>query len=565
MARRALQRFRAIATSLPVLLVLSVFAPASLVALAAWWTYSTHFQAAVLDAQDTADLLQEYVRQRLDDAAVPLRILRDTGDRPGEQADSIAELLKFYPRVTGAFIVDRGGEILFASSPAAAAVAGSDAFRALEAADRPLYFDLAPGGAETALLALRRDAPDGTFDGFVGMSVKTASLRALFDHVAAGRPAVALLCRTDGTIIARAPAGAGATGHLPATAPLLVDLQQASAGSFLAPLLDGGATAIVAYHSVTPYPLVVAYGIDHAAVLASWQPIFAVIAATGMAAAFGLLTATVAVRRGQTALVQRERRLEAEIARRREAEAETRRSLEEALRANTAKSGFLAMMSHELRTPLNAIIGFSEMMSNEMFGPLGNERYKTYVADIAQSGTHLLKVISDILDLSRIDLGRLKPDVDTTDVLGLVEQTIRMVTPIASKAGITVALTAPRDLPGAVADARLLKQALLNVLSNAIKFTMEGGRIDVRAQTLPDDALLIELRDTGIGMTPDQLKLALEPFMQVDNSMHRKYEGAGLGLPLAKAFIELQGGTFEIHSEPGRGTTIRFVLQEAAG
>jgi signal transduction histidine kinase len=565
MARKAAQQFQAIAPSLLALLVLSVLIPASLVGLAGWWTYCDRFAEAAGDAQDAVEILHEYVQQRLDDDATTLQTLRDRFDRPEEAVDRVADSLKLNRQVKGAVIVDRSGTLLLAAPPTVAGHADRDAFHVLETADRPLFVGRAPDGAETALLALRRNAPDGAFNGMIGVSIETAPFQAMFDRVASRRSATILLCRSDGAIIGRAPALPDAALHLPAAAPLLVDLQQASAGSFVGALEDGDGADLVAYRSLQPYPLVIAYRLHRAAVLAGWVSGFTVIAVIGIAAAFGLSAVTLAFHRGRAALIARENRLEGEIARRREAEAETRRSLDEALRANTAKSGFLAMMSHELRTPLNAIIGFSDMMANEMFGPLGNDRYKAYVADIAQSGTHLLRVINDILDLSRIDLGRLKPDVDLTDVVEVLEQTVRMVTPMAAKAGVAITLAAAPGLAGALADARLLKQAVLNVLSNAVKFTDQGGTVQVSANRLPDDgALVVEIRDTGIGMTADQIQLALEPFQQVDNSLHRKYEGAGLGLPLAKAFTEIQGGRFEIESVPGRGTAIRFILTGTA-
>jgi two-component system, cell cycle sensor histidine kinase PleC len=573
---RALQQLRVIATSAGMMLALSVLVPAGLLALAGWWTYRANVEAAYLDARNTVDILYEDAAHSVEEEVVLLHILRDEFDQPGADAaawaapamrQKIKDFVKFYPQVTSAVIFDRKGDPLFVSLDPTSAqgnIADRDYFRDLAAADKPI--EVGPSytgrvtGREIFNLTLRRNAPDGTFNGIIGVSVATDHFRDLFARIAARRPSIVMLSRTDGAVVSRLPAPLPGTHDLPATAPLLVNLQKADAGSFIAAPFRGGDESIFAYRSLAGYPLVIAYGISRASVLAAWWSNFVVIAAIGIAASLGLVATSLAVIRSQTALRLREGRLEAEIGRRREAEAETRRSLEEALRANTAKSGFLAMMSHELRTPLNAIIGFSEMMTSELFGPLGSDRYRSYVADIAQSGTHLLKVINDILDLSRLDLGRLKPDVDLTDILGVLEQTVRMVTPIASKAGVVIALVAAPGLPGAPADARLLKQALLNVLSNAIKFTPEGGSIHVLAKYLPDRSVVVEIRDTGIGMTADQIQMALEPFVQVDNSLHRKYEGAGLGLPLAKAFIELQGGRFEIESKAGRGTVIRFVL-----
>jgi len=571
---RALLQLRAIATSASMMLVLSVLVPAGLLGLAGWWTYRASVETAYLDARNTVDILYEDAAHSVDEEVALLHILRDQFDQPDAAIwaspgfqQKTKDFLKFYPQITDAVVFDRTGSPLFVSLGTLAEqpnIAGRDYFHALAAADHPLEVSASYTGRitkrEVFNITLRRNSPDDAFNGIVGVSVATDHFHDLFARIAARRPSIVLLCRSDGAVITRLPAALPDTGALPATAPLLVNLQKASAGTFTAAPYRGGEDSIFAYRSLAGYPLVIAYGITRASVLAAWWSNFAVIAAIGIAASLGLVATSLAVIRSQAALRLREGRLEAEIGRRREAEAETRRSLEEALRANTAKSGFLAMMSHELRTPLNAIIGFSEMMTSELFGPLGSDRYKSYVADIAQSGTHLLKVINDILDLSRLDLGRLKPDVDLTDILGVLEQTVRMVTPIAAKAGVVIALVAAPGLPGAPADARLLKQALLNVLSNAIKFTPEGGSIHVLAKYLPDRSVVLEIRDTGIGMTADQIQLALEPFVQVDNSLHRKYEGAGLGLPLAKAFIELQGGRFEIESTPGRGTIIRFVL-----
>ena len=566
MVRRTLQRLRKSATSAATLLALSVLVPAIVLALPGWWDYAGTVADTKQDLHDTIDILSDDVGHTLDDGAALLDILRDQFDRPGaearlptEAASRIDEFLKVYPQVIRAAVLDRQGTALYTSGATGSGDAASVLLRSLAAGDRPLAIGApAETGTDALTVALRRQSSDGAFNGIIFLSLSTERIKALFARVAARREASVLLCRIDGAILARLPAG---PATMPPTAPLLINLQSAPAGSFAT---TGPGEALFAYQRLPEYPLVVAVGISQNAILADWWARFDGIAAVGGLSAIFLCLANLAVIRGRTALRLREQRLDAEMARRREAEAETRRSLEEALRANTAKSGFLAMMSHELRTPLNAIIGFSEMMNSELYGPLGSDRYKGYVADISQSGTHLLHVINDILDLSRLDLGRLKPDVDVTDILGVLDQTVRMVTPIATKAGVVIALVAAPGLPGAPADARLLTQALLNVLSNAIKFTPQGGSIHVLAKYLPDRTVVIEIRDTGIGMTQAQIQLALEPFAQVDNSLHRKYEGAGLGLPLARGFIELQGGRFEIESKPGRGTVIRFALPAQA-
>jgi two-component system, cell cycle sensor histidine kinase PleC len=228
--------------------------------------------------------------------------------------------------------------------------------------------------------------------------------------------------------------------------------------------------------------------------------------------------------------------------------------------ANEAKSRFLAMMSHELRTPLNAIIGFAEIIAKQMFGPVQPERYREYADDIDRSGRHLLNVINGILDLSRATEGKLKIGDDTVDVADLLEECRRTVAPQVTEGGITLTVelrTAPLQLR---ADERMLRQILLNLLSNAIKFTLPGGQVEVSAEQAEDGATLVSIDDTGIGIAPEDLETAMTPFAQVDSSLARKYEGSGLGLPLAKTLTELHGGTLSLRSVLGEGTTavVRF-------
>jgi signal transduction histidine kinase len=233
--------------------------------------------------------------------------------------------------------------------------------------------------------------------------------------------------------------------------------------------------------------------------------------------------------------------------------------LESALRradaANASKSMFLANMSHELRTPLNAIIGFSEIMREEMFGPLGGPRYREYVDDICKCGNHLLALINDVLDMSKFDAGRLELHEEKVDLHEIVAGCINTVRPGAEKAQVTLA--AKLDAASMVmhGDGRRLKQIVLNLLSNAIKFTPEGGRVTVSVFAA-DDGLTLTVADTGIGMTPEQIPKALERFGQIDSRLARRHEGTGLGLPLTKCLVELHGGTLGIHSRVNVGTTV---------
>lgn len=233
---------------------------------------------------------------------------------------------------------------------------------------------------------------------------------------------------------------------------------------------------------------------------------------------------------------------------------------EQAESANRMKSEFLAHMSHELRTPLNAILGFSDFMLREPHGPLGNESYREYMNDIQNGGHHLLGVINDILDLSKVEAGAAELCEDLFDVRGLIKEPIRLLRDRAEQAGIEVSIAAAPNLPDIYGDEQLLKRGLLNLLSNAIKFTPSGGRVTVRAGAEPGCDYLITVADTGIGIAPEDIDHVLTPFGQAENVLTRSHQGTGLGLPLVKSFVELHGGTLEIQSEPGVGTEVTLRL-----
>jgi signal transduction histidine kinase len=228
--------------------------------------------------------------------------------------------------------------------------------------------------------------------------------------------------------------------------------------------------------------------------------------------------------------------------------------------ANQAKSEFLANISHELRTPLNAIIGFSEVMETETFGPLGGPRYIDYARDIRGSGVHLLNIINDILDLSRVELGRVKLQVGRVEVGKLIAEVVEMLRRQATAADVALEIDVEADLPPIESDEQKLRQVLLNVLSNALKFTPAGGRVTICARPERDGGCRIGVEDNGIGMAPESIPIALSPFGQIDSSLARKYGGAGLGLPIARRFAILLGGRLDISSVAGAGTTVTVTL-----
>jgi two-component system cell cycle sensor histidine kinase PleC len=238
--------------------------------------------------------------------------------------------------------------------------------------------------------------------------------------------------------------------------------------------------------------------------------------------------------------------------------------LQDALRAANAsakaKGDFLALMSHELRTPLNAIIGFSEILGTEMLGPLGHGRYLEYARDVHGAGKHLLALINDILDLSKAEAGRFELYCEEMVPADLIQECIKLMRVRAQEAGLVLAAQLSPGLPNLLADRLRMKQILLNLISNAIKFTPEGGRIEISAATDMTGRFILSVRDNGIGMAPESIPHALEPFRQIASPFARKVEGTGLGLSLVKSLIECHGGRLEIESALQQGTLVRLIL-----
>ncbi|MBX3446052.1 MAG: PAS domain S-box protein [Parvibaculaceae bacterium] len=226
--------------------------------------------------------------------------------------------------------------------------------------------------------------------------------------------------------------------------------------------------------------------------------------------------------------------------------------------ANRAKSQFLANMSHELRTPLNAIIGFSELMAGDLLGPMTEEQYKSYAKDINDSGNHLLAIVNDILDLSRIEAGAAELDESEISIAELCASCIKTVKGRADAAGLAIGQDIPLGLPALRGDKRIVTQALLNLLSNAIKFTPRGGTVALGAICDEDRAIWLSVQDTGIGIAAENLARVVEPFMQAESHLTRSYDGVGLGLALTRQFAELHGGSLRIESEVGKGTRVEI-------
>jgi PAS domain S-box-containing protein len=245
-----------------------------------------------------------------------------------------------------------------------------------------------------------------------------------------------------------------------------------------------------------------------------------------------------------------------DITQRKRMEKDLRAAKAKAEDANRAKSMFLANMSHELRTPLNAVIGFAEIIKDELLGAINEPRYREYAADIHSSGNHLLRVINDILDMTKVEAGTYQLREDVFDVAKVVGEAVAQVQNLAARNELTVRIEMADGMPFLFADERCLRQVLINFLSNAIKFTPKGGDVAASARLEPDGGIAITVADTGIGMAQDDIPQALAPFQQLEGSHSRKHEGTGLGLSLTKAMVELHDGSLRVVSKVGAGTTV---------
>jgi len=236
-------------------------------------------------------------------------------------------------------------------------------------------------------------------------------------------------------------------------------------------------------------------------------------------------------------------------------------SVEQAEAANRAKSAFLANMSHELRTPLNAIMGFSEVMKEQHLGPMNNARYLSYAGDILASGRYLLGIINDILDLSKIEAGKMTVEnAEEFPLCQALEGSLAICAALGDKFGVTIESRLPPETVRILAVERMVRQIMINLVGNAIKFTPSGGKVQVSSGPMLDGGYAITVQDSGIGMSEPDIIKALTPFGQVENKMTATHNGTGLGLPLAKAMLELHDGRLEIRSHPGAGTRIVLVF-----
>jgi len=239
-------------------------------------------------------------------------------------------------------------------------------------------------------------------------------------------------------------------------------------------------------------------------------------------------------------------------------EEELRNAKRAAETANAHKTEFLARVSHEIRTPLNAIIGFSDMMASEHFGPVGHPRYIEYAGDIGRSGRHVLDIVNDLLDISKIEAGEMELDFGAVEINEAVSEAVSLVQPQANSQRVIIRTSLSAAVPNVVADGRSIKQIALNILANAIRFTPSGGQIVVSTSYEANGSVILRIRDTGVGMTRNELDQAMKPFRQVTTGARKRGDGTGLGLPLTKAMAEANRAHFSITSAPNEGTLVEI-------
>ncbi len=410
---------------------------------------------------------------------------------------------------------------------------------------------LRSSGVPAIILVRRLNAPDGSFAGIMTGVIPLDYFTRLYHDIYLGPGTAVSLFHRDGFLLARYPPLPIVGRNLSSMLAFPRVLSHEAAGVVHSQGRILGSPLFIATHALNDFPLAVNVIMTDTRVYADWRSEF-----VGIAAALVLILGMIAL---LTVLALRYFSSYVNLA---EARIETTRAIEAKARAEAmtqTKSRFIANMSHELRTPLNAIIDFSEIIETAMLGPL-QQKYREYAHDIRAAGGHLLEVVNDILDISKAEANALKVGREPLDVAAIVREVDRIVRDQATRANVVFATQIDPDLPPVIGDRTRLRQILINLISNALKFTPPGGSVTVSAHNRAD-RMVIEVKDTGIGMAEEDIPAAMRPFEQLDNRFARKYGGTGLGLPLTKHLVELLGGRFSITSAINQGTTVVIELE----
>jgi two-component system cell cycle sensor histidine kinase PleC len=404
----------------------------------------------------------------------------------------------------------------------------------------------------------RLETKDGHFAGVLVFSIDPELLTTLHQTVDLRKTSAISLMGTDGMVFGRFTVNgldASAVGHKVQDHRALTASKFADAGAYSARSPYDGVQRLVHWRKVRDYPLIVVVGLGAAESFAAADRQASIVIGLGLAMLSLPLILMLMLNREISRRVEREIALDRETEKVRETNAELVLSRRHAEEANQAKSTFLANMSHEFRTPLNAILGFSEIIRDKLVGR-DLDRYANYGADIHHSGEHLLNIVNDVLDVAKVEAGKLELREEKIEVRTIIRGSLLAVEQQAAVGGIYLTSATEEISASICGDRTRLEQIVINLLSNAIKFTPPGGSVYIAAAAARDGGLSLRIRDTGIGMSREEISRALELFGQVNNSLSRQFDGTGLGLPLAIQLTELHGGTLTIESAPGSGTTV---------
>jgi signal transduction histidine kinase len=463
------------------------------------------------------------------------------------------------PQIDALAVADSSGEVMATTRGfqfPAISVADRDYYKAFKDSARDGLYISAPSKTPDArewafFLARRVDDLDGRFLGLVIASINVKFFEEFYRALQIEKSGSLTLMRRDGVLLARYPRVESAIGvSLADTAPFLEVLKQRSFGTLeVASTIDGG-SRYVAISAREDYPIAVAVSIDSSYARSGWRRMAVSIAAVAL-----VLTGMIAV-------------LVWFLARLLQRQARQAQALEEAIvraeAANRAKGSFLSTMSHELRTPLNAIIGFSELLKDQVFGPLGNARYVGYVEDIHRSGSHLLSVINDVLDMSRLEAKAMRLNLEPIDLRQSLPDACSLVRSLVDQKRQTLTERFAEGELKVIGDHRAIHQILTNLLSNAIKFTEEGGTITVAAESSPQaDYVTFSVTDDGCGIPEEYLDDIGKPFVQVRDAYSGSSGGTGLGLSISRAIAQEMGGSLTIESKAGAGTKVTVALPRA--
>ena len=545
----------------------------------AWHSWANQSQRAETSLLSVTRALEHHAARSFAAADLMLRgivtqfkLLQDEAEGPERLHLLLAERAVASPIVANIIVLNPQGEI----------VADSDRFppRRMNASDRPYFsvhrdglvddvfitetFKSRISGVPVFGMSRRLSHPDGGFAGVVLATIDAGYFRTLYEGLDLGYNGTATLLTTSGNVLMRHPFSEGLIGRNAPQAPLFVDyLPKAAEGTYPVTSIYDGTRRLAGYKRLARLPLVVTASYSMDELFADWRRSVMVAGGLALVLATGSALGGIAVAR--------------EVQRRRKAERVARQALSKAMNAldemeqarvaaeaaSRSKSTFLAMISHELRTPLNAIIALSELLSDRRHS-VSRADAERYAADIHESGRHLLSLIDGLLDLSKFEAGQDSPGLQAADLRDVLAAAIRVVDGQAQRARVTLRLALPDQPARALADPTKIRQAFINVIENAVKFTGPGGTVTVSMDEAAD-GLRIRVADTGIGMPQADIARVFEPFWQGDLTATRRHDGAGLGLAIARRLVEMHGGTIRLDSTEGAGTTVDIALPRHAG